>query len=61
MATKLHIQEEQEPAGDALLRPARLIWLATGAVFVASGLVAWMVRGERVFSDLILATLAWCF
>lgn|GEM_PF-2965631 len=41
-------------------RLATLLWLATGLAAVSAGLVLWSSRGERVFSDLVSATISWC-
>jgi hypothetical protein len=38
----------------------KLLWLASGFVIVAAGLVMWWARGERVFADLVSASFAWC-
>ncbi len=37
-----------------------LIAAATGCLVVA-GLLLWTSRGDAVFSDLVLAAVAWCF
>jgi hypothetical protein len=37
-----------------------LMWLGAGLFMGIAGLFIWAARGERVFSDLVQATLAWC-
>jgi hypothetical protein len=37
-----------------------LIFAAVGCV-VAAGLVLWGLRGDAIFSDMVLTALAWCF
>ncbi len=39
---------------------ARTLWLASGLGAVLAGLILWSARGERVFSDLVSATISWC-
>jgi hypothetical protein len=51
---------EQASSSAPASRIVRLIWLATGLGLVAAGLVLWSVRGERVFADIVSASLAWC-
>ena len=36
------------------------LWFATGLAVVGAGLILWSARGERVFSDLVSATISWC-
>jgi hypothetical protein len=44
--------------------PSRLGWALVGGAVVcltAAGLLLWSRTGEAVFSDMVLAALAWCF
>lgn len=41
-------------------RAKRLLVVGAGAL-VLLGLLLWGLRGEAVFSDTVLAALAWCF
>jgi len=36
------------------------LWLAFVCVLLATGIVLWSVRGERVFADMLSASIAWC-
>jgi len=61
MAMNARIEASEQASGSANASCAvRLIWLATGLGFIAAGLVLWAARGERVFADIVSASLAWC-
>ena len=59
MSELLETSEQAGSSAPASLA-VRLIWLATGLGFIAAGLVLWLARGERVFADIVSASLAWC-
>jgi hypothetical protein len=42
-------------------RPALLVVAAAVLCLVGAGLLLWARHGETVFSDTVLAALAWCF
>ena len=42
-------------------RPALLLVGGAAICLVGAGLLLWWHRGAAVFSDLVLAALAWCF
>jgi hypothetical protein len=42
-------------------RPALLVAGAAALSLVAAGLLLWWQHGAAVFSDTVLAALAWCF
>ena len=42
-------------------RTALIVTAAAVLCFVAAGLVLWSRHGAAVFSDTVLAALAWCF
>ena len=42
-------------------RPALLVAAMAGLCLVAAGLLLWSRHGAAVFSDTVLAALAWCF
>ncbi len=40
---------------------ARALAAAATGCLVAAGILLWSHRGDAVFSDMVLAALAWCF
>jgi len=42
-------------------RSGRLLVAVAVAFFIAAGLLLWGRHGAAVFSDTVLAALAWCF
>ena len=57
-AASLHADEREA------FRPSRLgrvLVLASVACLVGAGLLLWARQGDAVFSDVVLAALAWCF
>jgi hypothetical protein len=45
-------------------KPSRLalgLFAAAGLALVGAGLVMWGTFGSAVFSDVVLAAIAWCF
>ena len=54
MANRVSGAERTSRFGRALLASAV-------ACLVAAGLLLWWRRGTAVFSDMVLAALAWCF
>jgi hypothetical protein len=45
----------------ASIRPARLLLAGAAICLVGAGLLLWWHRGAAVFSDVVLAAIAWCF
>jgi hypothetical protein len=43
------------------LRPARVLVAGAAICLVGAGLLLWWHRGAAVFSDVVLAAIAWCF
>jgi hypothetical protein len=55
---------QAEPSPEIARRPDRLrtaVVVAGIACLVGAGLLLWSRTGDAVFSDLVLAALAWCF
>jgi hypothetical protein len=42
-------------------RPALLVSVAAALCLIGAGLLLWWRHGAAVFSDTVLAALAWCF
>ena len=55
------IGEHERASGGGLAGPGRvLIGLAVACLAAAGGLL-WWVKGSAVFSEVVLAGVAWCF
>ena len=55
------VHADQAPEGG---RTNRIAWILVGsgmAFLVAAGLLLWWRYGAAVFSDVVVAALAWCF
>jgi hypothetical protein len=48
-------------AGSSTGLSARALAAAALGCLVIAGLLLWGSRGEAIFSDMVLAALAWCF
>jgi hypothetical protein len=42
-------------------RPAVIVTVAAALCLIGAGLLLWSRHGDAVFSDIVLAGLAWCF
>ena len=56
MHTDLHQSDETRSSF-----AVRALAAATAACLVVGGLLLWASRGDAVFSDMVLAAIAWCF
>jgi hypothetical protein len=56
MAEHGSVEPERRPS-----RPAMLVAAAAALCLVGAGLLLWWRHGAAVFSDTVLAALAWCF
>ena len=46
MTTKVRIFEDRAPGDSHTKTYSRVLWLAAGAIFIMSGLVAWAIRNQ---------------
>ena len=55
----LEAEQSSEAKPDSL--GGRVLIVAAVGCAMAAGLLLWSVRGDAIFSDIVLAGLAWCF
>jgi hypothetical protein len=53
--------EEEVDRGPRASRPALIVTAAAALCLVGTGLLLWSQHGAVVFSETVLAALAWCF